>query len=132
MKKKLMKLRIHGVDVMIGEKLLPSKGKWILVGSIPIKLTRGHILTYTKVMVLAKQEEFLQRLSVPLSRDDWERELRYQLGINKTFRRIFIENPEEVTDLFPVRVNVTSVLANMGWKDNDLCLKRDMDAFYRS
>lgn len=132
MKKKLMKLRVHGVDVLIGDKLVPSRGKWILVGSIPIKLLRGHVLTYSKVTVLAKQEEFLDKLSVPLSRDGWERELRYQLGTNKTFRRIFIKNPEEVTDLFPVRVNVTSVLANMGWKDNSLCLKRDMDIFYRS
>lgn len=132
MKKKIMKMRVNGVDVLIGDKLLPSRGKWILVGSIPIKLLRGHVLTYSKVMVLAKHEEFVNKLSVPLSRDDWERELRYQLGISKTFRRIFIEDPEEVTDLFPVRVNVTSVLANMGWKDNSLCLKRDMGTFYRS
>ena len=132
MKKKLMKMRIHGVDVLIGDKLIPSKDKWILVGSIPIKMTRGHILTYSKVMVLANQEEFLAKLSIPLSRDDWERELRYQLGINKAFRKIFVDRPEEVTDLFPVRLNVISALANMGWKNNKLCLKRDMDAFYRS
>lgn len=114
----VIKMDVDGVQVVVGKEVRATAGMTIRLGTIALRYIvekdHGDSVMYDKVVVVANLDQLLEHLTSAGVRHEWERNLRYQLGINDTFRSTFA--PEGTTDVFPVRLNPTNRLFDAGWK----------------
>lgn len=69
-------------------------------------------------------DDIVNELSAPHVRNEWERALRLSLAPSNTLGNLFPDT-KNITDIVPVRLNVTKVLGRAGWKicDKELNLE---------
>lgn len=117
---KTIKLNVKGVGVVVGKEVKATPGLTVRLGTVALRYIVNRdgldsVLT-DKFVVVADLEDVLDNLSAPFTRNEWERQFRLEVGMDKEFREYMA--PPNVTDVFPVRLNPTSRLYNLGWKED--------------
>lgn len=111
-------LNIQGVNLMLGYDLTPMKDIQVRLGKVNVQLIDSTDNVHTKyVEVLVDIADLRKVLAAPDTRDLWEKELRYQVGINEEMRELFDDVPG-ITDVFAKRVLATQRFRNAGWRTN--------------
>lgn len=124
---KTIKLNVGGVTVVVGKEVKATPGLTMRLGTVALRYIVNKdgldsVLT-DKFVVVADLEDVLDNLSAPFTRNEWEKQFRLEVGMDKEFREHMA--PKNVTDVFPVRLNPTNRLYNLGWKSDkaDICDK---------
>lgn len=119
---KIVRLNVEGVAVIVGKEAKATPGLTIRLGTVAMRyivVKDGLDSVQTdKFVVVASLDNVLDILSIPYARNEWERQFRLELGMNEDFKRHMA--PKNTTDVFPVRLNPTARLYNLGWKDDKL------------
>lgn len=132
----ICKINIQGVDVYVGRGLKGSRTFGLVaLGGIPVKLVKkddhGHLtVEYDRMSVLVNKKQLAVICSMAGFRNEWEREMRCMLALNEEFKKDIVERHGNVSDIFPVRLNVVRQLDEMGWKNNQLDISREMRRVY--
>lgn len=111
-------LNIQGVNLMLGYDLKPMKDIQVRLGKVNVQLIDSADEVHTKyVEVLVDIADLRKRLVPPDTRAEWEKELRYQVGIHKEICELFDDVPD-ITDVFAKRILATQRFRNAGWRTN--------------
>lgn len=124
--KKSIKMNVEGVNLVILDPTLDTvpvvPGLTVRLGKMAVSyIYDGNNQKVEHYHIVASLDDVVEKLSAPYTRNLWEKQLRYELGISKAFREIFA--PKDTTDVFPTRFNPTYYFSNMGWKNSKMDLK---------
>lgn len=122
---KIVRLNIGGVAVVVAKEVKATPGLTVRLGTVALRYIVNKdgldsVLT-DKFVVVADLGDVLDILSIPFTRNEWERQFRLELGMNEDFKLYMA--PRNTTDVFPVRLNPTTRLYNLGWKDDKLDIR---------
>lgn len=118
----------QGVQLYIGNGLKATAGKQIKLGTLAVRyVIEGYIITNRKFDIYADLDSCIEICGFSGVRNNWEKELRTNLGYDPAFSGL---SPEGTTDYFIVRLNPTNKLYAMGWKDQSVDMRRRMRDVY--
>lgn len=119
--------KINSVRLTVGSEHLPVQGLEMHLGNLSCKVVYGgkdEKIVRANVPVAAIITDVRKYLTIPGVRNEWEKELRLQVGSNEEYRSLF-PDPHLITDVYPVRLNSPVSLVNAGWRNNWEALNLD-------
>lgn len=127
----MIHMNVEGVNIMLGYDLKPMRDMQVRLGKVNVQLLTSNIAdsigrwddefktVYPEIVV--DIADLRKRLVAPGTRAEWEKELRYQIGINDQLHELY-GDMTGVTDVFAKRILATQLFRNAGWRTNQATL----------
>ena len=118
----MIHMNVGGVNIMVGYDLKPMSDMQVRLGKVNVQLlTTNSEFKSVYPEIVVDIADLRKRLVDPGTRAEWEKELRYQIGINDQLRELY-GDMTGVTDVFAKRILATQLFRNAGWRTNQATL----------
>ena len=118
----MIHMNVGGVNIMVGYDLKPMSDMQVRLGKVNVQLlTSNEEFKSVYPEIVVDIADLRKRLVDPGTRAEWEKELRYQIGINDQLRELY-GDMTGVTDVFAKRILATQLFRNAGWRTNQATL----------
>lgn len=117
---------VDDIPIVISKKGYVRQHRDIRLGTVTFNVIyKGDKVKRFLRPVVINLSDLNGKLSAPDYRNEWERQMRLELGSNPVYRDLFPKHTE-ITDVVPVRINPTLFIKEIGWTNNCQFLDRSL------